>query len=116
MYAYVRLCSIKRKINTIDIKNIVVQNILHLNEKIESDLVIHLLQYNTILEKTANELNPNILTLYLYELSEYFHAFFHKCTVINSQYMGSRIMICELTRRILKNGLNLLGLTLLNKM
>jgi len=112
MYAYVRLNSIKNKIKNITIK----EYNINIKKQEELDLIIHLLQFKHTIKKTAHELNPNILTLYLYELSEKFHSFFHQCKVINSNNENSRIKTCQLTQKILKNGLKLLGLKTLNKM
>jgi len=115
-YAYVRINGIKNKMKNIKVKNLLERHDIDLNENIEIELAIHLLQYDFIIKKAASDLNPNILTLYLYTLAEKFHTFFHKCNVINSKYKYSRIMICEIIRKILKDGLNLLGLTTLTKM
>ena len=112
-YAYVRINSIKNKIK--DKKNID-ETILNLQEKTEIDLAVHLTQYNYIIEKTKDELNPNILTTYLYKLAEKFHSFFHECNVIKSQNKNSRLLLCKITSKILKSGMNLLGLKIIKRM
>jgi arginyl-tRNA synthetase len=112
-YAYVRINSIKNKIK--DKKNIN-ETILNLKEKTEIDLAVHLTQYNYIIEKTTDELNPNILTTYLYKLAEKFHSFFHECNVIKSQNKNSRLLLCKITSKILKSGMSLLGLKIIKRM
>lgn len=112
-YAYVRIKSIKRHLKN---KIIIEKTILSLKDKSELDLAIHLIQYNYIIEKTINDLNPNILTLYLYKLSEKFHVFFHECNILNSDKKESRLTLCDLTQKILKTGMQLLGLKIIEKM
>ena len=110
-YAYVRINSIKNKIK--DIPN---RTTLNLEKKSETDLALHLIHYNYIIEKTTEELNPNILTTYLYKLAEKFHLFFHECNVIKSEYKYSRLMLCNITSKILKKGMFLLGLKIIKRM
>ncbi|CAB3976481.1 arginine--tRNA ligase [Candidatus Azoamicus ciliaticola] len=112
-YAYVRINSIRNKIR--DNKKID-ETILNLQEKTEIDLAVHLTQYNYIIEKTEDELNPNILTTYLYKLAEKFHSFFHECNVIKSQNKNSRLLLCKITSKILKSGMSLLGLKIIKRM
>ncbi len=114
-YAYVRIISIKKNFKK---KNLQEKN--NKNIKIETqseiNLAIHILQYKYTLEKTAEDLNPNILTTYLYKLAEKFHAFFHECNVIDSHNKHSRLSLCKITEKILKNGMLLLGLKIIKKM
>ncbi len=116
MYAYVRINSIKKKFKKIKIKKIIKKHNVNIKKKAEINLSIHILQYKHIIQETVANLNPNILTTYLYKLSEKFHIFFHSCNVITSQYKYSRLIICDLTRKILKKGLRLLGLQVVTKM
>lgn len=112
-YAYVRINSIKNKIkNTKNINN----SSLILQKKTEIDLAVHITQYKYIIEKTKDDLNPNILTTYLFKLAEKFHSFFHECNVIKSEYKNSRLILCKITSKILKNGMFLLGLKIIKKM
>jgi arginyl-tRNA synthetase len=112
-YAYVRINSIKNKVKFLKNLN---TNVLNLEEKTEIDLAIQLTQYKNIIEKTKDELNPNILTTYLFKLSEKFHSFFHECNVIKSENKKSRLLLCNITSNILKKGMSLLGLKLIKKM
>ncbi|MGE9268123.1 MAG: DALR anticodon-binding domain-containing protein, partial [Verrucomicrobiales bacterium] len=55
---------------------------------------------------------PNLLASYLLELARAFHSFFEACTVLKSEggLRRSRLVLCDLTSRVLKDGLKLLGL------
>lgn len=114
-YAYVRINSIKTKMKNNKYDNINKLNLI-LQKKTEIDLAVHLTQYKYIIEKTKDDLNPNILTTYLFKLAEKFHSFFHECNVIKSEHKNSRFMLCTITSKILKNGMFLLGLKIIKKM
>lgn len=111
-YAYVRINGIKNKLK----KEKFFLNKIVLQNNTEIILALHILQYDYIIKKTAEDLNPNILTHYLYKLSEIFHSFFHECNVIKSDNKTTRIHLCNITKKILKNGMSLLGLKIINKM
>lgn len=115
MYAYVRINSIKNKSEKLT-PNTFNEQMINIIHESEIDLALHLLQYKYTIQKTVQTLDPNILTNYLYKLSEKFHVFFHKCNVINSEYKYSRLIICDVTKKILKQGLMLLGLKTIKKM
>ena len=116
MYAYARIISIQKKFKKTRIKNIIKNANLNLTNEIEINICLHLIQYEEIINRTISTLNPNILTNYIYKLSEKFHVFFHSCKVINSEFENSRILICEISRKIIKQALKLLGLKIMNEM
>lgn len=115
MYAYVRTAGIKRKIN-IDPLTIVETTHIHLEHPTEIDLGLHLLRFQEALDLVANDLLPNRLTDYLYTLAEKFHAFFRDCRVEGSPQQNERLLLCEATARILRQGLDILGVPLVNRM
>lgn len=115
LYAYVRIQSIKRKVGkTIDL--CMSQSAIELDHPSELALGIHLRQFPETLEFVDRDLLPNRLTDYLYSLAEKFHAFFRDCRVEGSEEEASRLLLCELTGRILAKGLEILGLKTLDKM
>ena len=59
---------------------------------------------------------PNRLTDYLYTLAEKFHSFFHNCRVEGSEKEDCRLLLCELAGKTIKQGLNLLGIQVLERM
>ena len=68
--------------------------------------------------RPAGEYRPNFLSNYLYELAGHFTGFFENCPVLKSEpaLRASRLMLCDLTARVLKQGLNLLGIETLEQM
>lgn len=115
LYAYVRINGIKRKTGA-DMNQVLLQNRIHVAHPSEISLGLHLRRFGEILEIMARDLLPNRLTDYLHELAEKFNAFFRDCRVEGSAEEGSRLVLCELTARVLKQGLAILGLETVEKM
>ena len=95
--------------------NIEVSSIV-LEHPTEIDLAVHLRQFGETLDAVAEELLPNRLADYLYNLAEKFHAFFRDCRVEGTPEEDSRLLLCEAAGRILHQGLQILGLKTLDKM
>ncbi len=115
LYAYVRIQGIKRKVGK-EIQKLVESTHVVLEHPTEIELALHLRQFGETLEMVARDLLPNRLCEYLYVLAEKFHAFFRDCRVEGSPQEESRLLLCEITARILEKGLNLLGLKTLDRM
>lgn len=115
LYAYVRINGIKRKTGA-DMAQVLAQHRIALAHHSEIALGLHLCRFGEILELMARDLLPNRLTDYLYLLAEKFNAFFRDCRVEGTAEEGSRLVLCELTARILKQGLSILGLETVDRM
>lgn len=117
LYAYARIRSIFRKGKE-------TSNIERLTSNIEfaapEELALakHLLNFGLTLEALAEEYRPNFLCNYLYELAGKFTSFFENCPVLKSEGItrDSRLVLCDLTAKVLKQGLNALGIETLEQM
>ncbi|HSX12238.1 MAG TPA: arginine--tRNA ligase, partial [Rhabdochlamydiaceae bacterium] len=115
LYAYVRIQSIKRKVGK-EISELIKTAQIQLTHPTEIQLALHVRRFGEVLERVADDLLPHQLCEYLYELAEKFHAFFRDCRVEGSDLEESRVLLCEAAGRILKKGLEILGLKTLEKM
>lgn len=115
LYSYVRIQGIKRKCGK-DIHAIIATTPIELKHPTEIALGLQLRQFGETLAVMDRDLLPNRLCDYLYELAEKFHAFFRDCRVEGSPEESSRLALCELTARILKQGLQILGLETMDRM
>ncbi|WP_310415130.1 arginine--tRNA ligase [Chamaesiphon sp. OTE_8_metabat_110] len=117
MYAYVRVQGISRK-GGIDFDNLGANAQIILNEELELTLAKHLLQLGSIVNEVERDLLPNRLCQYLFELSQKFNQFFENCPVLSSEepVRTSRLILCNLTAKTLKLGLDLLGIPVLERM
>jgi arginyl-tRNA synthetase len=84
----------------------------------ERNLALKLCQFAEVVPTVLNDFRPNILANYLYELANSFHAFYEACPVLKSEEpaRSSRLALCELTGRVLRQGLELLGIAVPEKM
>jgi arginyl-tRNA synthetase len=117
MYAYVRVQGISRK-GGIDFDNLGDNAVVILDEELELTLAKHLLQLGSIIAEVERDLLPNRLCQYLFELSQKFNQFYDKHSVLNAEepIRTSRLILCDLTAKTLKMGLNLLGIPVLERM
>ncbi|AFY95438.1 arginine--tRNA ligase [Chamaesiphon minutus] len=117
MYAYVRPQGISRKGN-IDYDNLGDNAPIILNEALELTLAKHLLQLSTVIAEVERDLLPNRLCQYLFELSQKYNQFYDKHSVLQAEepLRTSRLMLCDLTAKTLKLGLDLLGIPVLERM
>ena len=107
--AYVRTRSIFRKIG--DDANISLSDLALSNDS-ERSIAIKLCQYSEVVPEVMTDYRPNLLATYLYELAQTFHSFYEQCPVLNSkeQTRNTRLALCEATSKVLKHGLELLGI------
>lgn len=115
MYAFVRVAGIKRKVQA-DIDLLKLNHHIHLQHPSEIALGMHLAQFGEAIQQVADDLLPNRLTDYLYGLAEKFNAFFRDCRVEGSPEQTSRLLLCEATARVMGQGLEILGITTVDKM
>ncbi len=115
-YAYARIRSIFRKgeVSGSELQNAKIS----LERPEELALARHLLNFGMVLEAAAAEYRPNFLCNYLYELAAYFMGFFENCPVLKAEgeLRGSRLVLCDLTAKVLKQGLDVLGIETLEQM
>ncbi len=107
-YAYTRVRSIFRKVDAPSFST--VELLLEAPE--EQTLAKHLMNYGQALEMVAQDYRPNFLCNYLFELAGHFSRFYEACPVLkaNEGERDSRLMLCELTARVLRSGLDALGI------
>lgn len=115
MYAYVRVAGIKRKVQQ-DIDLLIAQGSIHLSHPSEIALALQVAQFGEVLEQITVDLMPNHLTDYLYGLADRFHAFFRDCRVEGSSEQRDRLLLCEAVARTMKQGLEILGIPIVDKM
>lgn len=126
LYAYARLSSIVRKasdLNLIPGMGFETQiKSWHIEHESEMALVKTILKFSDEVHHIAHELKPNILTDYLYNLCKVFNTFYDKksgVSVLDAKtdlQRQSRLALCVVTAKILKQGLGLLSIDVTEKM
>jgi arginyl-tRNA synthetase len=115
-YAYTRVRSIFRKAEeTVSVKQ---EPVFALKSPDELALAKHLMNFGLVLEAVTDDYRPNYLCSYLYELAGHFARFYESCPVLKAepQEKADRLALCDLTGRVLKQGLNVLGIETTEKM
>ena len=108
-YSHVRIQSIFRKA---DADPAAQQAPVTVADPAERALAMKLFQFGELLPQILADHRPNLLCNYLYELASLFHSFFEACPVLKAEpdLRASRLTLCALTARTLKEGLALLGI------
>ncbi len=117
-YAYARIKSIFRKAGETSNAQHPTSNI-QLSAPQELALAKHLLNFGGVLEAAADEYRPNFICTYLFELAGHFTSFYENCPVLkaeSAEVRASRLALCDLTARVLKQGLEVLGIEVLEQM
>lgn len=82
----------------------------------EKQLILEISKFPEIVQSAFNQLAPNIIANYSFELSQKFNEFYQSTTVIGSEDELFRISLVSAFSQTLKNALNLLGIQVLEKM
>jgi len=121
LYAYARIRSIGRKAG-VDFRALSVDTPVILEHPSEIALAKRILQFADAVDVVGRELRPNVLTDYLYDLAKAFSRFYDKklgVRVIDASPEAlrlSRLRLCDLTARVLRLGLKLLGINTIEQM
>jgi arginyl-tRNA synthetase len=116
-YAYARIKSIFRKAGETSNTQHPTSNI-QLAAPEEMALARHLLNFGLTLAAVAEEFRPNFLCNYLFELAGKFTSFYENCPVLKAEdaTRTSRLALCDLAARVLKQGLDVLGIETVEQM
>ncbi|TNY36971.1 arginine--tRNA ligase [Thermomonospora catenispora] len=108
-YARARICSIFRKGGIEPPRDVPP---LTLTEPTERALALQLLGFEGVVAQIVENLEFHRLAQYLYSLATAFTAFYENCPVLNAEgeVRTARLVLCDLTARTLKLGLDLLGI------
>jgi arginyl-tRNA synthetase len=82
-------------------------------EPAEQRLALLLAGFGDSVVQVAETLQPHRLCTYLYDVAAALSAFYESCPVLTStgEVRASRLALCAATRRVLQDGLGLLGIT-----
>lgn len=114
-YAYVRVQSILRRAGDSGLS----ADALKVTDPIERELMLQLLELPRLIAQLVATLEPHRLCTYLYELASRVHQFHEKCPVLkapDADTRQSRLVLSDLAARTLRLGLELLGVTVVERM
>jgi arginyl-tRNA synthetase len=115
-YAHARICSIFRRAG-IERSALWADQVGEAQTRIaqpqEKQLALAVLGFDAAVVDTVDKYSPHRLCTYLYDLATAFTSFYEHCPVLKVDDDGlrtSRLALCDLTARTLRQGLDLLGI------
>jgi arginyl-tRNA synthetase len=118
-YAYARVRSIFRR-GGVDIETLRRAGApIVLPTPAERALGLEILRFAEALDLVLADYRPNQLTSYLFDLANRYSTFFEECPVLkadSNELRQSRLLLCDLTARTIRKGLELLGIRVVEQM
>ncbi len=114
-YTYARIQSVLNKAG--DVKATIDPKV-ELNE-LERELIKLFYEFPSVLEESSKTYNPSHIANYVYELTKTFSRFYHDCSILkeeNETIKQLRLALAKQCGQIIKNGMNLLGIEVPNRM
>lgn len=115
-----RIASILRKAEMQNIDFSDISNAANLlTESAEWDLIKALGEFPDLVNRAAENLDPSVMTSYLYDVSKLFSKFYQQCPILtaeNSELVKARLYLASCTLTVLKNAMHLVLVPYLEKM
>ena len=115
LYAYTRVQSILKKASSLNLST----GTLIFGHSAEHRLALQIAKFADNLDIAARECYPHYVCLYLYNLAGLFMQFYEECPILKSEdatLIASRLALADLTAQILKTGLDILGIEVVDRM
>jgi len=116
-YAYTRIASIFRKA---DIAMSEYSASISITEDKERELALKLLKFPEVLGQVVEDAMPHVMCTYLYDLASLFMSFYEACPIlkdgVDPAQKDSRLQLSKACALTLKQGLDLLGIDVMEKM
>ncbi|MCP3905768.1 MAG: arginine--tRNA ligase [Planctomycetes bacterium] len=112
-YAHARICSMFSRAELASDDERLRAHSFAVHAPEEKQLALLLLRYGAVVRDVTRTLEPHRLCTYLYELADAFSAFYQKCPVLKApeeQVRFARLRLADLTRRVIADGLDQLGI------
>ncbi len=116
-YSHARANSILKKAKTSESKQANSKNIkIPQLKKQEIKLIKKISEFPQIIKRAYENLSPNIIANYSFELAQIFNEFYHTCPVISSKEKDFRLKLVDSFKKVMKNSLYLLGIESIKEM
>ena len=116
-YTHARICSILRKATEAGIDFSAAVQADYLPEEI--DLVKTLTEYPSVVAAAGENFAPSVIGAYVYELAKQFNGYYHDHSILREEDAATRTMRLRLAgqvARVIRRGMNLLGIDVPERM
>jgi len=115
-YAHARVASVLREVleRGVDYSRAAgLQDLAMLDAEHEQTMMANISRYPEVVEIAARNLEPHLLTIYLNDVATAFHTWYHaqKFIVEDARVRNARIALAEAAAQVIRNGLDLLGVS-----
>jgi arginyl-tRNA synthetase len=116
-YAHARIYSVLSQWNG-DRAALVNADMSALNSEYEQTLLQRLIDYPQVIESAAADLSPHLIAFYLKDLAADFHSYYNasRFLVEDEKIKHARLALIAASAQVMRNGLDLLGVTAPEKM
>ena len=115
-YSYARGNSILERAGDVDLTNV---DYSKLNSKEEFELIKSLESFKKNVHSAIEKLEPSVVTRYVIEVAKLFNKFYNAHSVLNledEELKKARLALVKASLQVIKNGLGLLGIEVVEKM
>ena len=117
LYSYARIQSILNKLSETE-KSKLKDAKINITNEAERNLASYISTFPMSVLKAAETFKPNLIADYLFDLSKMINSFYNSCPILNQdeEVLLSRAILMDKATYIMKEGLSLLGIKVLNRM
>jgi arginyl-tRNA synthetase len=119
-YTHARIQSILRKEGITDLISVTIEASSAMPLfTLEKQLIIALEQFPALIQQAAEEHNPSVIAIYVFNLAKLFNTFYSEHSVINAESAGKkqlRLQLCIMTAGIIASATKLLGIKVPERM
>jgi arginyl-tRNA synthetase len=118
-YTYARICSIFRKAEELGIQYNKDLNLGLVISSKEKGLLTLLYDFPLVVAESGNNYSPALIANYIYELVKEYNQFYHEYSILkesNDELRNFRLVLSEMAGIVIKNGMNMLGIDVPERM
>lgn len=119
-YTHARIQSILRKEGITDLKSVTTETAMAMPLfTLEKQLIIALEQFPVMIQQAAEEHNPSVIAIYVFNLAKLFNTFYSEHSVLNAESKAKkqlRLQLCIMTVNIIASATRLLGIKVPERM
>ncbi|MEO6454279.1 MAG: arginine--tRNA ligase [Ginsengibacter sp.] len=126
-YTFARIQSVLKKVGSLQLAvaseqqttNNYPPSTIHQLLPLEKQLILKLEQFSAAIAQARDELNPSVIANYVFHLAKIFNSFYTEHSIVNAENelkKNLRLSIADMTANVLGSGMQLLGISMPDRM